>query len=353
MTKVSMKDMLQAGVHFGHRTQYWNPKMAPYIFGARNSVHIINLEKTMTLFEEAMNFISKLGAKKSKILFVGTKRAAQKIIVEEATRCGMPYVNHRWLGGMLTNYKTIRQSIRRLKELSETLHSDKIQQLKKKEVLTLQRNHDKLEKSIGGIQKMGGLPDALFVVDANYEDIAITEARCLKIPVIAIVDTNTNPDNLDYLIPGNDDSIGAIQLYAKAVADAILEARAHLGDDYVEVGEESSVDVPKGGAKAKPKAVTRKKAVVSAPEKKAPLKSQAPKEEKPVAEKKATKAKPAAEKNEAKPAIKKAVKPATEKKAATTAAKKKETQSATEKPEETVEAKKTVPKVSKKDEAEK
>ena len=224
-TQVSMRDMLQAGVHFGHQTRYWNPKMGEYIFGARNKIHIINLEHTVPAFNDALAFIQKLSVGKNKILFVGTKRAAGKIIEEQAIRAGQPYVSHRWLGGMLTNYKTIRGSIKRLREL-ETQQSDgTFEKLTKKEALMRTRAMEKLERSIGGIKDMGGLPDALFVIDVDQERIAIQEANNLGIPVIGIVDTNGDPDGVDYVIPGNDDAIRAIKLYATAVADAILAAK--------------------------------------------------------------------------------------------------------------------------------
>ncbi|WP_339339179.1 30S ribosomal protein S2 [uncultured Oceanicoccus sp.] len=224
-TQVSMRDMLQAGVHFGHQTRYWNPKMGEYIFGARNKIHIINLEHTVPAFNDALAFIQKLSVGKNKILFVGTKRAASKIIQEQAIRAGQPYVSHRWLGGMLTNYKTIRGSIKRLREL-ETQQSDgTFEKLTKKEALMRTRAMEKLERSIGGIKDMGGLPDALFVIDVDQERIAIQEANNLGIPVIGIVDTNGDPDGVDYVIPGNDDAIRAIKLYATAVADAILAGK--------------------------------------------------------------------------------------------------------------------------------
>jgi small subunit ribosomal protein S2 len=239
MAKVSMRDMLEAGVHFGHQTRYWNPKMAPYIFGARNKIHIINLEQTVGMFNDAINFVSSLAARKGKVLFVGTKWAAQDIIKEQAQRCGMPYVNHRWLGGMLTNYKTIRKSIKRLKELETMAESNAFAGLTKKEILMLQREKDKLERSVGGIKDMGGLPDALFIVDTGYESIAICEAKKLGIPVIGVVDTNNTPDDIDYIIPGNDDAIRAITLYTSTAADTILEARAsaNVGDEFVELEE--------------------------------------------------------------------------------------------------------------------
>lgn len=235
MTDISMRDMLKAGVHFGHQTRYWNPRMASYIYGARSKIHIINLEKTLPLLQEALNFLGGAAAKKGKILFVGTKHAAQEIVKTEAERCKMPYVNHRWLGGMLTNYKTIRQSIRRLKELEVLFEKGQFGRLTKKEILNLTREREKLERSLGGIKNMGGLPDALFVIDVGHEDIAIKEAGRLSIPVVGIVDTNNSPDGVSYLIPGNDDSIGAIALYCRAVADSIIEARAA----NLEVGEEA------------------------------------------------------------------------------------------------------------------
>lgn len=249
MSKVSMRDMLEAGVHFGHQTRYWDPKMAPYLFGARNKIHIINLEKTVPMFKDAMNFVSSLAARKGKILFVGTKWAAQNIVKEQADRCGMPYVNHRWLGGMLTNYKTIRKSIKRLKELETMFEGSSFAGLTKKETLMLEREKDKLERGIGGIKDMGGLPDALFIIDVGYENIAIAEAKKLGIPVIGIVDSNNCPDNVDYVIPGNDDAIRAITLYTSTAADTILEARAAINaaDEFVEV--EDADTKPKKEAK--------------------------------------------------------------------------------------------------------
>lgn len=242
MSTVSMRQMLEAGVHFGHQTRYWNPKMASYIFGQRNKIHIINLEKTLPLYHEAMNFIGKLAANGGKILFVGTKRAAREAIKEEARRCAMPYVHHRWLGGMLTNFKTIRQSIKRLKDLEAQFEDGSIERFSKKEALDLRRNLDKLELSLGGIKDMGGVPDALFVIDVGHEKIAVSEARKLGIPVLGVVDTNNDPQNLDYVIPGNDDSIRAIQLYTQGASAAVLEGRAssaHVAtgreDEFVEV----------------------------------------------------------------------------------------------------------------------
>lgn len=222
---VSMRQMLEAGVHFGHQTRFWDPKMAPYIFGDRNKIHIINLEKTLPMFQDAMNFIGGVAAKNGKVLFVGTKRAAQKTVREEAERAGMPYVNHRWLGGMLTNYKTVKQSIRRLKDIQAMRDDGRLDRLTKKEGLMIARELEKLERTLGGIQDMGSLPSAIIVVDTGHESIAINEARKLKIPVIGVVDTNNNPEDVDYVIPGNDDAIRAIQLYVRAAADAILDAK--------------------------------------------------------------------------------------------------------------------------------
>ncbi len=225
MAKVSMRDMLQAGVHFGHQTRFWNPKMKPFIFGARNNVHIINLEKTVPMFDDALNFLSSVAAKKGKILFVGTKRAASEAVKESASSCEQFYVNHRWLGGMLTNWKTVRQSIKRLKDLEAQAQDGTFEKLTKKEALMRTREMDKLEKSLGGIKDMGGLPDALFVIAADQEHIAIKEANNLGIPVVAVVDTNSKPDGVDYVIPGNDDAIRAIQLYLSAAASAVNAAR--------------------------------------------------------------------------------------------------------------------------------
>jgi small subunit ribosomal protein S2 len=243
MANVSMRDMLQAGVHFGHQTRYWNPKMAQFIFGARNKVHIINLEKTVPLFNEALNYLSSVSNKKGKVLFVGTKRAASEAVKEAAEKSGQFYVNKRWLGGMLTNWKTVRQSIKRLKDLEVQASDGTFDKLTKKEVLMLQREMTKLEGSLGGIKNMGGLPDVIFVIDADHEHIAVTEARNLGIPVVGVVDTNSNPDGVDYIIPGNDDAIRAVQLYTTAAADAINEGRnqdvavAAEKDDFVEAAE--------------------------------------------------------------------------------------------------------------------
>lgn len=252
MAKVTMRDMLQAGVHFGHRTRFWNPKMKPYIFGARNKIHIINLEHSLPMFNDALNFLSSISARKGKVLFVGTKRSASKIIKEEASRCGQFFVDKRWLGGMLTNYKTIRQSISRLKELEKQSEDGTFDRLTKKEALLLTREMTKLEASIGGIKNMGGLPDAIFVIDADHEHIAIAEARKLGIPVISVVDSNSNPEGVDYIIPGNDDAIRAIQLYLSAAADTILDGRQSVAvapaeaeessDEFVEEEKEASAE---------------------------------------------------------------------------------------------------------------
>lgn len=257
---ITMRQMLEAGVHFGHRKRDWNPKMSEFIYGIHYQVHIINLELTLPLFREALNFVSHLAGKKGKILFVGTKQAAGEIVKEEATRCGMPYVNHRWLGGMLTNYKTIRQSIKRLKDLEATFGSGGYEGLTKKEKLHLSREKEKLERSLGGIKDMGTLPDALFIIDVGHEKIAIDEAVKLGIPVIGIVDTNNSPDRIDYIIPGNDDSIRAIQLYTAAVADTILDARSLHPVEEIEKAE--AEDEPKSDDKGKRKVVTKKAAPV-------------------------------------------------------------------------------------------
>ena len=246
MSQVSMRDLLQAGAHFGHQTRYWNPKMDQYIFGARNKIHIINLEHTVPAFNEALDMVKRLSGNKNQILFVGTKRAAGKIIKEQAQRAGMPYVSHRWLGGMLTNYKTIRASIKRLRDLEAQQTDGTFEKLTKKEALMRSRDMEKLERSIGGIKEMAGLPDALFVVDVDHERIAITEANKLGIPVIGIVDTNSNPDGVDYVIPGNDDAIRAVKLYVTAVADACLAGKIESGEALVandEFVEEAAEEV--------------------------------------------------------------------------------------------------------------
>ena len=247
---VTMRQMLEAGVHFGHQTRFWNPRMAPYIFGQRNKIHIVNLEKTMVKYNEAMDFVRKLAANRGNILFVSTKRQAREIIAEEAQRAGMPFVDERWLGGMLTNFKTVKQSIKRLKEVEAMMEDGSAERLSKREALTVRRELEKLQKSIGGIKDMGGLPDALFVIDVGYHKIAITEAQKLGIPVVAVVDTNHSPEGVDYVIPGNDDSSRAIRLYARGVADAVLQGRSQVlqeivdagGDEFVEVEEEGTQD---------------------------------------------------------------------------------------------------------------
>jgi len=240
MAQVSMRQMLEAGVHFGHQTRYWNPKMAPYIFGDRNKIHIINLEKTVPMFNDALNFIGKIAAKGGTILFVGTKRSARDVLGEQALRVNMPYVNHRWLGGMMTNFRTVKLSVRRLKTLQTMALDGSFDRLVKREALDMQREMEKLEKGLGGIQNMEHLPDALFVVDVDHESIAITEARKLGIPVIGVVDSNSSPDGVDYIIPGNDDAIRAVQLYVMSVADAIDDAKGTVtvaSDDFVEVSD--------------------------------------------------------------------------------------------------------------------
>ncbi len=247
MADITMRQMLEAGVHFGHQTRFWNPKMRPFIFGDRNKIHIINLEKTFPLYNDAINFIGKLASNRGNVMFVGTKRAAQQVIREQAERCGMPFVNHRWLGGMLTNYKTVKQSIKRLKDLEKMALDGTFDRLGKKEVLNLTREQEKLERSLGGIKDMNGLPDALFVVDVGHEKIAIQEAVKLGIPVIGVVDTNNSPDHVDYLIPGNDDAIRAITLYTQGIADAIITGKASVAhvagkaDDFIELDEDGSV----------------------------------------------------------------------------------------------------------------
>ena len=264
MANVSMRDLLKAGAHFGHQTRYWNPKMAPFIFGARNKIHIIDLELTVPALDKAVSIVRGMAQSKNKVLFVGTKRAASKIVKEQAERSGQPYVNHRWLGGMLTNWKTIRQSIKRLRDLEAKMGDGTLEKISKKEALDLSRQLEKLERSIGGIKDMGGLPDAIFVVDVNHEKIAIQEANKLGIPVIGIVDTNSDPDGVDIVIPGNDDAIRAIELYSAAIADACIEGAAEsLGkSDYVEVADDAEASAAEAAEKKAPakKKVTAKKA---------------------------------------------------------------------------------------------
>ena len=249
MPQITMRQMLEAGVHFGHQTRYWNPKMAPYIFGARGKIHIINLEKTMPLFSDAMNFISSIAQKRGIVLFVGTKRSAREAIKEEAERCGMPFMTQRWLGGTLTNFATVKKSVGRLKELESFETDGTFEKLVKHEVLALRRERDKLEASLGGIQDMPRLPDALFVIDIGHESIAISEARKLGIPVIAVVDTNYDPSLVDYAIPGNDDAIRAVQLYGRAAADAVLEGKA-AAPSAATVREEEFTDAAAPAKKA-------------------------------------------------------------------------------------------------------
>lgn len=255
MANVTMRQMLEAGVHFGHQTRYWNPQMSPYIFGERNKIHIINLEHTLPLYQDAANFLGKLASKRGKILFVGTKRAAQEAVKEAAEKCGMPYVNRRWLGGMLTNFKTLKSSVKRMKDLEAMAVDGTFAKLTKKEALDLTRESAKLESSLGGIKHMNSLPDALFVIDVGHENIAVCEARKLGIPVLGIVDTNNSPLNIDYVIPGNDDAIRAIQLYLNGIADAILEgiqSNAQVSassEDFVQAMTEQSVEPSVEGQK--------------------------------------------------------------------------------------------------------
>ena len=244
---VTMRQMLEAGVHFGHQTRYWNPKMADYIFGQRNKIHIVNLEKTLAMYNDAMKYVRQLAGNRGTILFVGTKRQARDIVAEEAQRCGMPFVDHRWLGGMLSNYKTVKGSIKRLKDLETMKEDGTLERMAKREALSLSRELDKLNKSLGGIKNMGALPDAVFVIDVGYHKIAVTEAKKLGIPIVAVVDTNHSPDGIAYVVPGNDDSSRAIRLYARGVADAVLEGKSQSvqeivqgGDEFVEVAEDAS-----------------------------------------------------------------------------------------------------------------
>ena len=269
MSDVSMRQMLEAGVHFGHQTRFWHPKMAPYIFGERNKIHIINLEKSLPLFDEAVNFIGRLTSKRGKILFVGTKRAAQEAIAREAQRCSMPYVSRRWLGGMLTNFKTVKQSINRLRELEETIETGGLERMSKKEGLQVRRELEKLNQGLGGIKDMEGIPDALFIVDVGHERIAVAEAVKLNIPIVAVVDTNNSPAGIDYVIPGNDDAIRSINLYTKAMSDAVLDSRLTMseaaegaGDEFVEIDD---VDTPAETAPPADKAPSLETAEVPTP----------------------------------------------------------------------------------------
>jgi small subunit ribosomal protein S2 len=240
---VTMRQMLEAGVHFGHQTRYWNPKMAPFIFGHRNKIHIINLETTLAMYQDALKYIRRLAANKGSLLFVGTKRQAREIIREEAIRCGMPFVDHRWLGGMLTNFKTVKQSIKRLKEMEQMAQDGTFDRMSKKEALGMQRELEKLNRSLGGIKELASLPDALFVIDVGYQKGAIAEAVKLGIPVVGVVDTNHSPEGIDYVIPGNDDSSRAIRLYARGVADAVLEGRSQSVEEIVEASRDEFVEV--------------------------------------------------------------------------------------------------------------
>ena len=268
MADVTMRQMLEAGVHFGHQTRYWNPKMAPYIFGERNKIHIINLEKSLPMARDAYAFIKAIVADGGKCLFVGTKRAARESVRTQAQRCEMPYVSYRWLGGMLTNYKTIRQSVKRIRDLEQMAEDGAFEGLTKKEILGLSREQDKLERSLGGIKDMGSLPDVLFVIDVEHEDIAVREARKLGIPVVAVVDTNCSPELADYVIPGNDDAMQAISLYATLVADAVLDGRASVPE--VALGDDEFVELDEQGKPRKSTASRKKKVAKKATRKAAP-----------------------------------------------------------------------------------
>jgi small subunit ribosomal protein S2 len=279
MTGMSMRQMLEAGVHFGHQTRFWNPKMAPFIFGERNRIHIINLEQSLPMFSEAATFIRNVVADGGKVLFVGTKRSAREAIAAEAQRCGMPYVSHRWLGGMLTNFKTIRQSIRRLAEIDEMQAGGVLEQRSKREAQMVRREREKLDRSLGGIKDMDGLPDAMFVIDVGHENIAIHEAQKLGIPVVAVVDTNCSPDGISYVIPGNDDAMRAIHLYAAGIADSVIEGRSTIvevpvgEDEFVELDEEGKPRGRSGTPKQQPRgrgAPARKKTAAGARRKPAP-----------------------------------------------------------------------------------
>jgi small subunit ribosomal protein S2 len=246
---VTMRQMLEAGVHFGHQTRYWNPKMAPFIFGHRNKIHIINLEKTLLMYQEALKYVRQLASNRGSILFVGTKRQAREILREEALRCAMPFVDHRWLGGMLTNFKTVKQSIKRLKEMEQMAQDGTFEAMAKKEALGLQRELTKLQRSLGGIKELTGLPDALFIIDVGYQKGAVAEANKLGIPVVGVVDTNHTPDGIGYVIPGNDDSSRAIRLYARGVADAVLEGRSQAVEEVAAASRDEFVEVEaEGGA---------------------------------------------------------------------------------------------------------
>ena len=295
MAQVSMRQMLEAGVHFGHQTRYWNPKMAPYIFGARNNIHIINLEQTVPMYESACTFVKTLVSNHGRLLFVGTKRSAGKAVRKNAERCGMPYVSHRWLGGMLTNFKTIKQSIKRLENLDEMEEDGTFDRLTKKEILGHRREKAKLERTLGGIKDMGSLPDAIFVIDVGHENIAVHEARVLGIPVVGVVDTNCSPDEVDYIIPGNDDAMRAAELYAAGIADAVMAGKEALPalpdgeDEFVELDSDGQPAVPaeqRGNRKSRAAASTAAKADPSAKRQAAAA---------PVAEEDTTDKEPAAE----------------------------------------------------------
>jgi small subunit ribosomal protein S2 len=320
MANVTMRQMLEAGVHFGHKTRFWNPKMAPYIFGERSKIHIINLEKTMPLLNDALNFLGSMASNKGKVLFVGTKRAARDSVAKAAMRCGMPYVSQRWLGGMLTNFKTVRQSVKRLKDLETMQEDGSFERISKREALGLRREAEKLNRSLGGIREMEYLPDALFVIDVGYENIAVNEAKKLGIPVIGVVDTNNSLEGIDYVIPGNDDAIRSISLYVEAAADAIIDGKGSIAelpatDDFVELDEEGKPKAAQKQAKKKKTAkVTTKKKAASDDEKQDAPESEIkaeekdagePKKEKAVTKKKATIKKKAAAKKKAKVKTKK------------------------------------------------
>ncbi len=273
MSSVSMRQMLEAGVHFGHQTRFWNPKMAPYIFGERNKIHIINLEQTQPLFADAASFIKRIVADGGRVLFVGTKRSAREAIQREATRANMPYVNQRWLGGMLTNFKTIRGSVKRLAELEDLINSGGIDRRGKKEAQVLRREKDKLSRSLGGIKNMGALPDVLFIVDVGHEGIAIQEAKKLGIPVVAVVDTNCSPEGVDYVIPGNDDAMRAINLYAAAIADSVLEAKSAVPE--MPSGEDEFVELDEQGNPRRKNSNRRRPAQAGAPKKPASVHAEA------------------------------------------------------------------------------
>ncbi len=324
MAKINVKQLLEAGAHFGHNTRYWNPKMAPYIFGARNKIHIIDLRKTEEMMNDAMNFMGKIASRRGKVMFVGTKRAASKAVKEEALRCGMPFVSHRWLGGMLTNYKTVKASINRLKDIEAMQADGRIERFVKKEQLNMERERVKLEKTLGGIKDMKGLPDALFVLDTRYESIAINEAKKLGIPVVAVVDTNNNFNDVDYIIPANDDAMKAIRLYAATAADSILEGKAAM---QINVKEEAPAPkkakpaekveavepVAEAPAEAEPVAeqaeapaeVVEEKAVAEAPAEEAPAEAAAEEAPKKVTKKKTTKKKTTKKKTTKKKVVKK------------------------------------------------